>query len=314
MNNKDFFKSALKDEMPDLETVRKKCVTSEKNKSIIVTVLKSDLVLKRLLPMAACIVLTAVTVISFYSSDTPEKFITPPQYNGEEFKGSIPTEKTAKKKNDKEGNKNNNNVGGKNSNYDNKNNQENTQKSSQDMTQPDTTFETKNKVYFAIPGISKDYVSFSSVDELKTFVSSLYTENDYVIVGSENSFILEIPYNELSMFLQEKKFYTFSIDGAVIGQNGVIEKYIADNLTGCSFSANYGGIEYELGYSTYKCTKDTAINEEFVNRQGYSVKMTDKNLFFMNIDGYYFYVKALTDDAQIAKEFVNNLEINCENV
>lgn len=313
MNNKDFFKSVLKDEVPDLETVRKKCVSPVKRKSIIITVLKSDLVLKRLLPMAACIVLTALTVMSFYTSDSPEKFITPPKYNGEEFAGNIPTDKTKKKK-DEKGEKNNKNIGDKNSNSDNKSNNENTQNTSQAEIQPDTTFETQNNIHFAIPGISKEYVSFSSVDELKTFVSSLYTENNYVIVGSENSFILEIPYNELSMFLEEKKFYTFSINGEVISQKGVVEKYIADNLTGCSFSVNYGGIEYELGYSTYKCTKDTTVNDEFVNYNGYSVKVTDKNLFFMNIDGYYFYVKALTDDAQIANEFVNNLEINCEKI
>ena len=320
MNNKDFFKSVLKDEMPDLEAVKKKCVSPVKRKSIIITVLKSDLVLKTMLPMAACILFTALTVMSIYTSDTPEKFIMPPKYNGEEFAGNVPTDNKAKKKKDKDKKENTQTTGNQNNDY----YKENTSKKPQETSQvqetsqaqikPDTTFETRTDIHFAVPGISKDYVSFSSVDELKNYVSSLYTEYNYVIIESENSFILEIPYNELSMFLEEKKFYTFSINGEVISQNGIIEKYIADNLTGCSFSVNYGGVEYELGYSTYKCTKDTTVNDEFVNYNGYSVKVTDKNIFFMDIDGYHFYVKALTDDTQIAREFVNNLEINCVNI
>lgn len=303
MKNKDFFKEVLSDEMPDLEVVRQKCLTADtkKKKSVIITVLKSDLLLKRILPLTACIAITAVTVAAFYTKDTPEKFITPnSQFSGEDFNGKRPTEKTTKKKDNKSSSNNSGNNKSKAT----------VTKSAETVTeQTQTQSITENKLLIK-PNASKNYVSFNSFDELKSFASSLSYEEDSVIVNSESVFILKIPYTELSMFFEDKKIYYFSINGENLCNNGVIEKYISDGFTGCSFSVSHGGNQYELGYSTYKCSKDITADEEFTGANGYKIKMSGGNYFSMNINGYHFYVKALSDDAQAAKEFVNNLSVS----
>lgn len=104
------------------------------------------------------------------------------------------------------------------------------------------------------------------------------------------------------------------LDGESLCQNGVIEKYIADNLIGCSFSVNYNGNEYEIGYSTYKCSKDSSADEKFTTKQDYLIKSKDGNYFSMNIGGYHFYIKALGDNYDDAKEFVNNLSVGYETI
>lgn len=313
MNNKDFFKQVLEDEIPDLESVRKKCIETDidEKKARLFSVFKNSLTAKRLIPACACLIIVLLSVAAIYSSVNPDNYIisNPSQYTDKSFSKKQAPLKTDKIISDKENHEKN----VKNSEEINSNTA--TQTTAAEITSTEIfTHMVENNNLFSAPKTATSSLSFISFDNLKTVASSIIYQNEMVIISNgDDSEILTIPNEKLSMIIDERRIITFSVNEKQLAfSSGILKNHAADSLTGLSFNVSYNGIDYEIGYSTYRTTKDVSAEDEFIANTGYIYKVSDQNLFHTSIDGYYVYIKTTSVDTDAVQEFLNSISFSFE--
>ena len=298
MKTNEIFKKVLENEMPDIEAVREKCVSNsfKKNKYSIISFNS----LKFVLPAVACLVLVVIAVFYIQPNKDDTLFLAPPNsYNGEDFSAIAPTN-TKELNNDYT-----------NSYYTSANTPETKSELTTTRVEQITGHSYLDNDFESIR--KKNYVSYNNFDEFLSFTSYLQVVGDDVVCKNSEAandwFVLNIDKDELSMFLEEKSTYYFSVDSKVVCDNITLEENIADGYTGCSVTVRYNGTAYELGYSTHKVTKQNEAIESFYNSQGHLINKINDDYYTSNIDGYHFYIKSLSDDSDNIKDFIDNLLI-----
>ncbi len=295
MNNKDLFKKALENEMPDLESVREKCLNQNVKSETKVFMFKNATV-RRIVPAVACLMLIIIAFATIKFTDDPNNLIYN-ELNHNETTKSVVTEEKQTKKNTQ-------------SNY--YNNYYTQAATSAETTVATTEDEVKKTLASKnnlnkVPTVSS--VSFESFTEFCSIASTFDVVGSNVVFKNGKLYMLSIPEQNLSMILQNKKVYGFSIDGNIISNSGNISNDFCRGLTGCKFYTSYGDNSYTIGYSTYGNAFGGEIIETVSSAQGYDFHYLGSGTYVAYIDGFCFAIQNNTDNHENAKEFIKNLSI-----
>ncbi|MBQ7128750.1 MAG: hypothetical protein IJO19_02040 [Clostridia bacterium] len=288
MNDKEFFKEVLKDELPDFEKVRNNILKTSVSSDDKIKSLNSQMFMKRVLPAVACVAIIAISSFAALNTENSDK-VDIVQGTRKNFSSSQKQESKKKKKNNsiavttKASIKNNKNKNPKNKKTDKKNND------STSITEPSEESYKKvddsNNYLSSSP--KKSSFSFYSISELKKFASKLKVADDNTVYydDEENTFRLTFEKIELSMILKSHNVFIIKSDGSKISHSGVIKRI--NGIVCCEFSYK----EYKVGYTL---SKTSISNNNYKTR---------------NIDGYCCFIDSDSEEAEeLLKDFTFSVE------
>ncbi len=282
MNDKEFFKEVLKDELPDFEKVRNNILKTSVSSDDKIKSLNSQMFMKRVLPAVACVAIIAISSFAALNTENSDK-VDIVQGTRKNFSSSQKQESKKKKKNNsiavttKASIKNNKNKNPKNKKTDKKNND------STSITEPSEESYKKvddsNNYLSSSP--KKSSFSFYSISELKKFASKLKVADDNTVYydDEENTFRLTFEKSEIPMLLDHHVYTNSQISSGVIKRiNGIVC---------CEFSYK----EYKVGYTL---SKTSISNNNYKTR---------------NIDGYCCFIDSDSEEAEeLLKDFTFSVE------
>lgn len=304
MNNKELLKKALENEMPDLETVREKCLTKQTIISKAKIFSFNNTTVKRIVPAVACLLIIVIAFATINFTQEPQNLI----FN--EINHNKTTKTTAEK-----------NPNNKNKKKDkSKNEQQNYYYNniySEEITVVETTAQTtEDEIKNTLPAkndlsklTSVSYISFDSFSELCSIASTFDVKNSKVVFERDKLYILSIPATNLSMILENRIVYGFSVNGNTISNSGTLSNDFYNGLTGCKFYTSYNGNSYNIGYLTNGNAFGGDIIETVSSAQGYDFYYLGDGTYVSYINGFCFAIQDSNDNFEEAKNFIENLSI-----
>ena len=294
MNDKEFFKQALKDEMPDLEKVRQQILKTNSTEKPKIKSFDSQILLKKVLPAVACVAIIAVSTFAALKTDNSDK-IDVVQGTRNDTSVSQKVKEKAKKKgkednsvsnNENKNNDSNFNNNKKNSGSNKKNKNKNKKADSKAKNSENNEVQTtsyqkveRKDAYLSSPKKSSYY--FGSTSELKNIASKLKVADDGTVYHDDenNTFRLTFARNEISMLLNGLVYSNSEVSSGVIKRVG--------GVVCCEFSLK----GYKVGYT---------LSQTSISDNNYKTKSNGGYCFFIN------------SDSDEAEELLENLSFSPE--
>ncbi len=236
VNDKEFFKQALKDEMPDLEKIRQEILKTPVKENTKVKSFNSQMLFKRVLPAVACVAIIAISAFAALKTENTDDIELVQEPNTTFSQNETVNHKNKKKNKNKAV-----------YTVTVKNNNKNKNKSTPKKDQEQKETETQETSFQKIEDKEK-YLSAKKQESCSISLASKIKVDDNGIVYCDdeaNPFRLSFKQHELSMILENNIYYSNSkcSDGTIKRVNGVVC---------CEFECE----GYKVGYTLSK----TSIN------------------------------------------------------